>query len=73
MSVVRITSVFAGCFCRITGKPSLINPDKFKIMKQRNWSCDISPLKKDLGFKADYKLREGMEETVSWYRENGWL
>ena len=70
---VQFVSVFAGLFCKITGKPSLFNPDKIKIMKQRNWSCDISSLESDLGFKAKYKLREGMEETVKWYRENGWL
>jgi len=71
--VVKIISVFAGFFCRMTGKPSLISPDKIKIMEQRNWSCDISSLKKDLGFKAEYNLRKGMEETVAWYKENGWL
>jgi len=70
---VRFVSVFSGLFCKITGKPSLLNPDKIKIIKQRNWSCNISSLESDLGFKAKYKLREGMEETVRWYRENGWL
>lgn len=71
--VVKIISVFAGLYCWITGKPSLINPDKYKIMKQRNWTCDVSSLEKDLGFKASYNLQKGMEETVAWYKENGWL
>lgn len=66
-------SVFAGIFSSITGKPSLINPDKYKIMKQRNWTCDTSSLKEDLGFKASYNLQQGMKETVDWYKENGWL
>jgi Nucleoside-diphosphate-sugar epimerases len=71
--IVRIVSVFAGIFGKITGKPTLLNPDKFRILKQRNWICDITPLEKDLSFKAKYNLREGMEETIAWYRENGWL
>ena len=71
--IVKIVSIFAGFFCFITGKPSLINPDKYKIMKQRNWTCDISSLERDLGFKADYDLKKGMEESVAWYRDNGWL
>jgi len=73
LGVVKIVSVFAGLFCRIIGKPSLLNLDKYKIMKQRNWTCDISSLKKDLGFEAGYNLQRGMEETVAWYKENGWL
>lgn len=70
---VRLISIFGGLNSRITGKPSLINPDKFKIMKQRNWNCDISSLEKDLGFKAGYKLRDGMKETIQWYQDQGWL
>ena len=70
---VKIISLFGVLFCGITGKPFLINPDKYKIMKQRNWTCDISSLETDLDFKAEYDLRKGMKETIAWYRENGWL
>jgi nucleoside-diphosphate-sugar epimerase len=42
-------------------------------MKQRNWVCDITPLQHDLGFRPDYRLKEGIEKTVRWYKENGWL
>ncbi|MDP4277233.1 MAG: NAD(P)-dependent oxidoreductase [Bacteroidota bacterium] len=71
--VVHLISVFGALFCKVTGKPSLISPDKIRIMKQRNWTCDITPLERDLGFKASYNLQQGMEETIVWYKENGWL
>ena len=49
------------------------NTDKYKIMKQRNWSCDTTPLQHDLDFRPGYRLKEGVEATVKWYRERGWL
>lgn len=66
-------SVAAGDISKLTKKPSTLNRDKYKIMKQRNWECDIAPLISDLGFSPKYNLRRGLEESVEWYRNNGWL
>ncbi len=55
------------------GKSTTFNSDKYKIMKQRNWACDTTPLKTDLDFIPKYGLKEGVEKTVEWYRENQWL
>jgi nucleoside-diphosphate-sugar epimerase len=71
--IVWVASLFAGLICWITGKPSLINPDKIKIMKQRNWTCDVSSLQEELGFQAQFNLKKGIEETVAWYKEKRWL
>lgn len=71
--VVQLVAYLSGAFSRFTGKPTLLNPDKFQVMKQRNWTCDASELEQDLNFKAAYNLRRGMEETVNWYKKNGWL
>lgn len=48
-------------------KPSTLNRDKFKIMKQRNWNCDVSDAVADFGFKAEFPLRRGIAETVKAY------
>lgn len=55
------------------GKSTTFNSDKYKIMKQRNWACDITPLKNDLDFAPKYRLKEGVEKTVKWYKENNLL
>lgn len=55
------------------GKSTTFNSDKYRIMKQRNWACDISPLKEDIGFQPAYRLKEGVEKTVEWYRKEGWI
>ena len=54
-------------------KPVTFNTDKYKIMKQRNWVCDITPLEEELGFTPKFYLNEGVEKTVAWYKEKGWL
>ncbi len=50
-------------------KPSTLNRDKYKIMKQRNWSCDISDARRDFGFAPRFSLEEGMRRTVEAYLE----
>jgi nucleoside-diphosphate-sugar epimerase len=71
--VLKIVSVITEMFSKLTRKPSTLNRDKYKIMKQRDWTCDISPLEQDLDFRADYKLKRGIQESVNWYYTNGWM
>lgn len=71
--LIKTVSVVAEEVSKITKKPSTLNRDKFKIMKQRNWECDITPLMDDLNFSPKYNLKRGLEESVEWYKQNGWL
>ena len=71
--ILKAVSVLAESISRITKKSSTLNRDKYIIMKQRNWECDITPLVNDLGFTPKYNLKDGLTESVSWYKENGWL
>lgn len=58
---------------KLTGKVSALNNDKYNILSQRNWQCDITPLKDDLGFEPQWKLERGVKETIKWYKDNKWL
>lgn len=49
-------------------KPSTLNRDKYKIMKQRNWSCDVSDAVRDFGFDPRVDLRTGIRTTIASYR-----
>lgn len=55
------------------GKPSTLNTDKYKIMKQRNWAIDISKAREGFGFAPEVSLQEGVRRCVEWYTEQGWL
>lgn len=71
--LVKCVSFVSMFVSKRTGRPALLNNDKYLVMKQRNWTCDSSALRQDLSFMPDYDLRRGLEETVAWYRKNGWL
>ncbi|GAB6012021.1 NAD-dependent epimerase/dehydratase family protein [Viscerimonas tarda] len=71
--LLKIVSVMSESFSKLTKKPLTLNRDKYKIMRQRNWECDTTPLIKDLGFSPKYTLFDGLTESVDWYRRNGWL
>lgn len=71
--LLRIITFCGEYIGRMTGKISALNNDKYNIMKQRNWRCDITPAQHDLGYKPRYQLDEGVRLTVQWYKDNKWL
>lgn len=58
---------------RLTRKPSLLNMQKFAELCAPGWVCDASLLEKETGFRCLVELRQGVEETLKWYQQNGWL
>ena len=73
LAVLKIISFICGESAKLFGKTSTLNPDKYKIMKQRNWRCDIASLTEELGYRPQYSLEEGVKETIAWYRKEKWL
>ena len=71
--VLRVITFFGERIARITKKPIALNDDKFNILRQRNWRCDIEPTMDELGYHPHYKLKDGVRLAVKWYKENGWL
>ncbi len=71
--LVKVVCHIAEWIGKVAMKPSTLNRDKFKILKQRNWLCDTSDARRDFNFNPKYPLREGIREAIAWYREAGWL
>ena len=71
--LVRIVCSVAEWWGKVTLKPSTLNPDKFNILRQRNWRCDVHEAQRDFGFEARYSLEQGVREAIEWYRQAGWL
>ena len=71
--ILKAVSLLAESVASCFGKNSTLNADKYKIMKQRNWQCDITPLVNDLGFHPEYNLEKGVRETIAWYKQEKWL
>ena len=68
--VVCVVSEWLG---KLFHKSMTLNTDKYQILKQRNWICDITPLQQDLDFKAQYPLKRGLEEVIEWYWQRSWF
>lgn len=58
---------------KLTNKPTALNRDKYNILSQRDWRCDITPARTSLRYKPQVKLAEGVRRTVEWYFENKWI
>ena len=71
--VLRIVTFFGEYIGRMTGKVTALNNDKYNILRQRNWRCDIQPAIDELGYHPTYNLEQGVKETIQWYKDNGWL
>lgn len=70
LRVITLCGEYTG---RLTGKVTALNNDKYHIMRQRNWRCDITPAQQELGYRPQVMLDEGVRRTIKWYKENGWL
>ncbi|MDD6228419.1 MAG: NAD(P)-dependent oxidoreductase [Bacteroidales bacterium] len=70
---VKAVSVVAEKIGVMRNKPSTLNSDKFRIMKQRNWNVDTSKAERDFGFRAETSLAEGIHKSIEWYRKAKWL
>ncbi|MBR6539570.1 MAG: NAD(P)-dependent oxidoreductase [Bacteroides sp.] len=71
--VLKVVSCISEWVCKLLGRTSTLNSDKYQIMKQRNWQCDIAPTIDELGYQPQYDLNRGVKETIAWYKEEGWL
>lgn len=60
-------------FSRISKRAPLLNNEKLPELSADNWNCDTMPLVEDFNFRAEYQLCKGMNETIDWYRNEGWL
>ena len=58
---------------RLTGKPRLLNLQKFAEIRAPGWVCDPSLLKTELGVECATPLKQGVAKTLNWYREERWL
>lgn len=73
LCVLWISCLIAGKTAALLRRTSTLNLDKYRIMRQRNWQCDITAAQRDLGYCPQWPLSRGVRATIGWYREAGWL
>lgn len=58
---------------QLTGKPTLLTPDKANEFLAEAWVCSSAALERDTGWVAQFDLGTGLSRTAAWYRSHGWL
>jgi dihydroflavonol-4-reductase len=71
--LLRLACTIGEISSKLSGNVSTLNNDKYHILKQRNWRCDIQPARQILGFQPVFDLERGVKETVAWYRKQQWI
>jgi nucleoside-diphosphate-sugar epimerase len=58
---------------RLTGRPDVLSLQKLPELRAPGWVCDPTLLEKETGCACPTTLKEGIAETLLWYRQNRWL
>lgn len=60
-------------FGRLTGRAMLLNMQKYSELRAPGWVCEPSLFEKEIGFRCETPLKQGISEALEWYRKEGWL
>jgi len=69
----RAVGYCAELWSRLTGRPGIVSRDKVAEAVCQWWTCDTRRAAAELGFTAPTTLQAGLQETLAWYKEAGWL
>jgi dihydroflavonol-4-reductase len=58
---------------RVRGRPHAFNWDKAREAVAGSWTCSPMRAQRELGWNCAADLDQRLRETVTWYREHGWL
>ncbi len=73
LPVVRSIASVLEFFYGFAGKTPILNYEKINELSVVSWKCDVTPLKNDLNFTAEYNLERGLYEAIEWYKREKWL
>lgn len=71
--LVYVAAALSEAVTLATGKLLPLNLAYAKNFTQPNWALDVTKAQKNLGYRSAYPLEKGVQETMEWYRQEGWL
>ena len=63
---LRIVCALSGTLSKVTGRMNALNMDKYHILSQRNWQCDIEPAKRDFGYDEPMHLKTACTTSITY-------
>ena len=73
LGIVRVVATASETLGRWRGQMPPLNREKLNELGGACWWCDASQTLEELRFTPRYDLASGIQETVSWYKEKGWI
>jgi nucleoside-diphosphate-sugar epimerase len=72
-TLIRPILWITGGMARVTGRRTLLSPDKTGEILADAWICSPARLEASTGWRASTSLADGLRRTADWYRAAGWL
>ncbi len=76
LGIVKIAAAVGDGIASLTGKsilPPIVSRDKIKEAQVPGWVCSNAKLRKQLGFKPQWNIQSGIQESVQFYLSAGWI
>ncbi len=71
--IVYFAAAISGLIGLLSKKASVFNLEKGRDIVQEAWTCDCTKARNELGYRQMIPIEEGIQKTVQWYQEHGWL
>jgi nucleoside-diphosphate-sugar epimerase len=71
--IARAIGFGAELWSHLARNPGIISREKVAEASCRAWLCDTRRAAAELGFIAPTSLDAGLDQTLAWYKEAGWL
>jgi len=71
--VLNAAAALSETWGRVSGKMPIFNRDKVKELTAAGWVCGWEKAEREITFRAEVNLADGLLETAKWYREQKWL
>lgn len=55
------------------GIPAVLSFDKVRDLYELRWTCNAGKIRRQVGYRTEFSLEEGVRDTIQWYRKNKWL
>lgn len=64
---------WTGDLARLCGSASMLNSQKLREIRHRDWSVTPEELARVSGWTPEFDMHSGFADAVAWYRREGWL
>jgi len=71
--LTRIAALLGDVAGSVSGRPAVINSRRYAELASEGFVCRVDRMRETLRIVAQMDLTEGLNETVAWYRAEGWI